>query len=126
MADRRCGNCAHYEPSQRQGRGRCVHPEVRRIWGDRLIKHKAHACLSLGQDYWEAEGQKLHMMLGKVLLDMEKITRTQMEAGLAVQEAEGFKRRIGEVWVALGYVTLEDIQQALQTQREILRIQRGA
>lgn len=125
MADRRCANCAHFEPSERHGRGRCVHPEVREIWGARLIKRKGHACLSLGTDYWEAAGQKLHLMLGKILLDMDKITRTQLEAGLAVQDAEGYTRRIGEIWVALGYVDPEDIQQALETQEEILEIKAG-
>jgi hypothetical protein len=61
-------------------------------------------------------------MLGNILLDMRKLTRTQMESGLAVQQAEGFTRRIGEIWIALGYVTPEDIQEALRSQQEILRI----
>ncbi len=87
-----------------------------------MIKRKAHACLSLGRDYWEAAGQKLHLMLGKILVEMNKLTRSQMEAGLAVQEAEGFTRRIGEIWVTLGYVTQEDVQEALEKQREILRL----
>jgi hypothetical protein len=55
-------------------------------------------------------------MLGKILLDMHKITRTQLEAGLAVQKAEGFRRRIGEIWIALGYATREDVEEALRRQ----------
>jgi hypothetical protein len=61
-------------------------------------------------------------MLGKILLETKKITRTQLEAGLTVQRAEGFSRRIGEIWIALGYVVPEDIQEALQKQQEILRM----
>lgn len=122
LADRRCATCAHFEPSQKQGRGRCLHPEVRTRWGDRLIKRKAHACLSMGEDFWEAVGQKLHIMLGKILVDTNKITRTQLEAGLSVQQAEGFRRRIGEIWIALGYVSPGEIQEALQTQKEMLRV----
>jgi hypothetical protein len=90
----------------------------------RPIKRKAHPCLSLGKDFWKAAGQELHVTLGKVLLEMRKITRTQMESGLNVQRAEGFTRRIGEIWVALGYVTPEDIKEALRMQQERLRIAR--
>ena len=122
MADHRCANCAHYEPSLRQGRGRCLHPEVRVLWRDRLIKRKAHACLSLGYDFWEAAGQELHIMLGKILLDSNTISRSQLEAGLAVQRAEGFNRRIGEIWIALGYVDTQEIQTALRTQDDMLQI----
>lgn len=122
MPDRRCGNCGYFEPAQQQGWGYCTHPALRKKWGARPIKRKAHACLSTGKDYWEAPGQQLHVMLGKILLDMHKITRTQLEAGLSVQQAEGFTRRIGEIWVALGYVTPEDIQEALERQQEILRL----
>lgn len=122
MGDRRCANCSYFEPSERHGRGRCTHPEVRRAWSTRLIKRKAHACLSLGKDYWEAAGQQLHVMLGKILLEMNKLTRTQLESGLSVQRAEGFSRRIGEIWIALGYVTSDDIQEALTRQQEMLRI----
>ena len=125
MADRRCANCGYFEPAQQQGWGYCTHPQLRRKWGARPIKRKEHACLSTGKDYWEAIGQQLHVMLGKILLDMHKITRTQLEAGLSVQQAEGFTRRIGEIWVALGYVTPEDIQEALRRQQEILRLKGG-
>lgn len=125
MADRRCANCGYFELAQQQGWGYCTHPQLRRKWGARPIKRKEHACLSTGKDYWEAIGQQLHVMLGKILLDMHKITRTQLEAGLSVQQAEGFTRRIGEIWVALGYVTPEDIQEALRRQQEILRLKGG-
>ncbi len=112
----------HFRLGETKGRGYCTHPELRKRWGRRMIKHKAHACLSVGRDYWEAAGQQLHLMLGKILLDSNKITRTQLEAGLSVQRAEGFSRRIGEIWIALGYVAPEDIQEALRAQQEILRI----
>lgn len=124
MADRRCGNCAYFDPSEQQGWGYCTHPELRKKWGTRPIKRKAHACLSTAKDFWEASGQKLHIMLGKILLDMHKITRAQMETGLNVQQAEGFTRRIGEIWVALGYVSLDDVQEALHVQQEMLRAAR--
>ncbi len=122
MADRHCANCAYFEPSEQQGWGHCTHPQLRKGWGSRPLKRKAHACLSLGKDYWEAAGQKLHVMLGKILLEKRKITRTQMETGLNVQRTEGFSRRIGEIWVALGYVTPDDVQEALRVQQEILRL----
>lgn len=121
MGRRRCAECAHFEPSEQQGWGYCVHPDLRK-WGSRPIKRKAHACLSLGKDYWEAAGQNLHIMLGKILLESNKISRTQLETGLTVQRTEGFTRRIGEIWVALGYVVPEDIQEALRAQQERLRI----
>jgi len=116
MGDHRCADCTHFQASQRQGWGLCTHPQVRKVWTSQLIKRKAHACLSLGRDYWEAAGQQLHLMLGKILVHMRKITRTQLEAGLAVQKAEGFTRRIGDIWIALGYVAPEDIQEALHRQ----------
>jgi len=94
---------------------------VKKIWSSQLIKRKAHACLSLGRDYWEAAGQQLHLMLGKILLDMHKINRTQLEVGLSVQRAEGFTRRIGDIWIALGYVSQEDIQEALHRQQDLLQ-----
>ena len=120
MADHRCANCGYFDPSEQQGWGHCTHPILRKKWALRPIKRKAHACLSLGKDYWEAAGQKLHIMLGKILVDMHKITRTQMEAGLNVQQTEGFNRRIGEIWIALGYVSPDDIQEALRVQQEQL------
>ncbi len=122
MSDRRCANCSYFEPSQQQGWGHCTHPRLRKRWATRPIKRKAHACLSTGQDFWEAAGQKLHMMLGKILLEKRKISRTQLESGLTVQQAEGFTRRIGEIWIALGYVTPQDIQEALQSQEELMRM----
>ena len=122
MSDRRCANCAYFELSQQQGWGHCTHPKLRKRWASRAIKRKAHACLSTGEDLWEAAGQKLHVMLGKILLDTRKISRTQLESGLAVQQAEGFTRRIGEIWTALGYVSPEDVQVALRSQQEMLRI----
>lgn len=122
MADRRCANCSFFEPVSQQGWGRCTHPQLRRGLGAKPIKRKAHACLSTGKDYWEAAGQQLHLMLGKILLDTHKITRTQLDAGLSVQRAEGFTRRIGEIWVALGYVSPADIQEALKQQQEMLRL----
>ncbi len=82
--------------------------------------------MSLGKDHWEAAGQKMHVMLGKILVEMRKISRAQMETGLTVQEAEGFTRRIGEIWIALGYVTPDDIQAALRLQQEQLRAGRSA
>ncbi|MGC8874942.1 MAG: hypothetical protein ACP5SI_10930 [Chloroflexia bacterium] len=118
MADRRCATCVHFRAGHRQGWGMCTHPAVRQVWPNQLIKRKAHACLSLGKDYWEAANEQLHLMLGKILLDMHKITRTQLETGLAVQKAEGFRRRIGEIWVALGYATPEDVEEALRRQGE--------
>lgn len=121
MADRRCANCAYFDPSEQQGWGHCTHPDLRKKWVTRPIKRKAHACLSLGRDYWEAAGQKLHIMLGKILLEMHKISRSQMETGLNVQQAEGFTRRIGEIWIALGYVAQGDVQEALRVQQEMLR-----
>ena len=121
MADRRCANCAYFDPSEQQGWGHCTHPDLRKRWVARPIKRKAHACLSTGKDYWEATGQKLHVMLGKILFDMHKISRSQMETGLNVQHAEGFTRRIGEIWIALGYVTPDDVQEALHVQQERLR-----
>ena len=125
MSSHRCANCGYFEPSERQqGWGHCTHPELRKRWGMRPIKRKAHPCLSLGKDFWKAAGQELHVTLGKVLLEMRKITRTQMEAGLNVQKAEGFTRRIGEIWVALGYVTPEDVKEALRVQQERLRMAR--
>ena len=124
MADRRCANCGHFEPSEQQGWGHCTHPALRKRWVARPIKRKAHACLSLGKDYWEAAGQQLHVMLGKILVDMRKISRAQMQTGLNVQQAEGFTRRIGEIWIALGYVTPDDIQDALRVQQEQLRAAR--
>lgn len=126
MADRRCANCGYFEPSEQQGWGHCTQPELRKRWGLHPIKRKAHACLSLGKDYWEAAGQQMHVMLGKILVDMRKISRSQMETGLNVQQAEGFTRRIGEIWVALGYVTLDDVQEALRLQQEQLRAARLA
>lgn len=127
MASRRCADCGYFEPSeQQQGWGYCTHPELRKRWGMRPIKRKAHSCLSLGKDYWEAAGQELHVTLGKVLLEMRKITRQQMETGLNVQQTEGFTRRIGEIWVALGYVTPEDIKEALRMQQERSRIARAS
>jgi hypothetical protein len=122
LSDRRCANCGYFEPSQQQGWGHCTHPNLRKRWVSRPIKRKAHACLSTGEDLWEAANQKLHVMLGKILLDTRKISRTQLESGLVVQKAEGFTRRIGEIWIALGYVTPEDIQEALRSQQEMLRI----
>lgn len=122
MADRRCANCGFFEPTAQQGWGRCTHPQLRKVWGSKPIKRKAHACLSLGKDYWEAADQQMHLMLGKVLLEMRKITRTQLDTGLSVQRAEGFTRRIGEIWIALGYVTQGDIDEALRRQQEMLRM----
>jgi hypothetical protein len=124
LADHRCANCGYFEPSEQQGWGHCTHPELRKRWGMHPIKRKAHACLSFGKDYWEAAGQQLHVMLGRILVDMHKISRSQMETGLNVQQAESFSRRIGEIWVALGYVTPEDIQEALRLQQEQLRLAR--
>jgi hypothetical protein len=121
LADRRCANCGYFDASEQQGWGHCTHPNLRKKWVSRPIKRKAHACLSLGMDYWEAAGQKLHVMLGKILVDMHKISRSQMETGLGVQQAEGFSRRIGEIWTALGYVTPDDVQEALRVQQEQLR-----
>jgi hypothetical protein len=116
MGDRRCATCVHFRAGHRQGWGMCMHPAVRQVWPNQMIKRKSHACLSLGRDYWEAANEQIHRMLGKILLDMHKITRTQLEAGLAVQKAEGFRRRIGEIWIALGYATREDVQEALRRQ----------
>lgn len=122
MADRRCANCVYFEPSSQQGWGCCTHPQLRKLWRSKPIKRKAHACLSLGKDYWEAADQQLHLTLGRILLEMRKITRTQMDTGLAVQRAEGFTRRIGEVWIALGYVTESDVQEALRRQQEMMHL----
>jgi hypothetical protein len=121
LADRRCANCTYFDPSEQQGWGHCTHPELRKRWVAHPIKRKAHACLSMGRDYWEAIGQKLHVMLGRILFDLHKISRSQMETGLNVQQVEGFTRRIGEIWIALGYVTPDDVQEALRRQQEMLR-----
>ena len=46
--------------------------------------------------------------LGEILLEADVLTKRQLSKALAMQEA-GDKRRLGEILVDLGYITVEDL-----------------
>ena len=48
------------------------------------------------------------MVLGDVLLEADVLTKRQLSRALAMQEA-GDKRKLGEILVDLGYITIEDL-----------------
>ena len=50
--------------------------------------------------------------LGEILLEADVLTKRQLSRALAMQEA-GDKRRLGEILVELGYVTVEDLTEIM-------------
>ena len=52
--------------------------------------------------------------LGEILLEADVLTKRQLSRALAMQEA-GDKRRLGEILVELGYVTVEDLTEIMLT-----------
>ena len=46
--------------------------------------------------------------LGEILLEADVLTKRQLSRALAMQEA-GDKRKLGEILVELGYITLDDL-----------------
>ena len=48
------------------------------------------------------------MVLGDVLLEADVLTKRQLSRALAMQEA-GDNRKLGEILVELGYITLDDL-----------------
>jgi len=48
------------------------------------------------------------ILLGEILLEANVLTKRQLSKALAMQEA-GDKRRLGEILVDLGYITVEDL-----------------
>ena len=52
--------------------------------------------------------------LGEILLEADVLTKRQLSKALAMQEA-GDKRRLGEILVGLGYITVEDLTDMMMT-----------
>ena len=52
--------------------------------------------------------------LGEILLEADVLTKRQLSKALAMQEA-GDKRRLGEILVDLGYITVEDLTDMMMT-----------
>jgi hypothetical protein len=50
--------------------------------------------------------------LGEILLEADVLTKRQLSKALAMQEA-GDKRRLGEILVDLGYITVEDLTEIM-------------
>ena len=50
--------------------------------------------------------------LGEILLEADVLTKRQLSRALAMQEA-GDKRRLGEILVELGYITLDDLTEIM-------------
>ena len=54
-------------------------------------------------------------MLGELLLEGDVLTKRQLNKALAMQTA-GDKRKLGEILVELGYITIEDITEIMMEQ----------
>ena len=52
--------------------------------------------------------------LGEILLEADILTKRQLSRALAMQEA-GDKRKLGEILVGLGYITVEDLTDLMLT-----------
>ena len=50
--------------------------------------------------------------LGDILLEADVLTKRQLKKALVLQEA-GDKRRLGEILIELGYITLEDLTEIM-------------
>ncbi|MFQ5795712.1 MAG: ATPase, T2SS/T4P/T4SS family [Candidatus Bipolaricaulia bacterium] len=55
--------------------------------------------------------------LGDILIDIGKLSETELTKALAIQKAEEVERRLGEILIEQGCITEEDLQQALHLQR---------
>lgn len=74
-------------------------------------KSRSAVILTILESYFEGNKR-----LGEILVDMGKLTRSQLEEMLERQREANDGRRFGELLVAEGLVTGKDIQRALAVQ----------
>ncbi len=54
--------------------------------------------------------------IGQILVRLEKITSEQLQEGLEVQKTKFPDKKIGEIFIALGYITQADLTEAVALQ----------
>ena len=60
--------------------------------------------------------------LGEILLEGDVLTKRQLNKALAMQTA-GDKRKLGEILVDLGYITVEDITDVMMEQAKKVKVE---
>jgi twitching motility protein PilT len=69
-------------------------------------------------------GKAENSLLGRLALHYKLLTRDQLVESLQQQEREGHRRRIGDIWIANGWMTQQRFEQLLKAQREYEERQR--
>lgn len=62
------------------------------------------------------------MLIGEMLIQKGLITKAQLEQALKVQKQNDQDKKLGEILIDLGFLTIEDFQEILHLQIEALNL----